>query len=275
MDYDKALAQLYQNLEEDHTEKAVMACLGIARSAKDYLNSAVLMRELYPNKQEVARMLYDDTSHLNPETRQFLYNESLERWLQLHTLDFNFLDDPEKDDHRVLLIAVGELDAELDQLERWIADTVVPTGIHPFGAAALADQFNRQKGTMRLRIKALHIIKSRIKARCLNYAIQIERQLDLQRKNQGFLDLVQNDVNNFFKARSEENSQSETKARLSLKKRWWNRFKAFAAYRTHIGSPNVKSGGAASQLKLSLLRRWWGCVEGQHPDLPIIALTNH
>jgi hypothetical protein len=40
--------------------------------------------------------------------------------------------------------------------------------------------------------------------RCLNYAIQIERQLDLQRKNQGFLDLVQNDVNNFFKARSED-----------------------------------------------------------------------
>jgi hypothetical protein len=87
-----------------------------------------------------------------------------------------------------------------------IADMIVPPGTHPFDAAAFTDQFTRHKAKLRLRIKAVQIIKSRLKARCLNYASQIERQLDLQQKNQGFLDLVQNEVNNFFKAQPRTSS---------------------------------------------------------------------
>jgi hypothetical protein len=76
---------------------------------------------------------------------------------------------PDKPDHNIFCITAGELDPELQ-----------------------------------LRVKALQTIKVRLKARCLDYASQVERQLDLQRKNQGFLDLVQNEVNNFFKARSND-----------------------------------------------------------------------
>ena len=44
------------------------------------------------------------------------------------------LDEPDRD---VLMISVGDLDAELDQLEHSIADMIVPPGIDPFDAAAL------------------------------------------------------------------------------------------------------------------------------------------
>ena len=64
MDYEKAIGRVYEHLEDDKVEPAVMGCLRIARHAKDYLNAATFLRELYPNKQEVARAIHDDTSHL-------------------------------------------------------------------------------------------------------------------------------------------------------------------------------------------------------------------
>jgi hypothetical protein len=80
----------------------------------------------------------------------------------------------------------------------------LPPGMDAFDAAAFTDRFIREKAKIRLRMKALQTIRARLKSRCLNYAIQMERQLATQRQNQGFLDAVQNDVNNFFKARSED-----------------------------------------------------------------------
>ncbi len=210
MDYDAALAEVYEHLNKDDVEKAVMVCLRIARSANDYLNAAVFFRELSPKKEEFARMVYNDTRHLNDEAKKFLFETSLNRWLEVHTLDFSL--SLEDDDRKVLATPPGEIDAELDQLERSIADMALPAGMHPFDMAAFTDRFANQKAGLRLRIKALQIIKSRLKARCLNYATQVERQFELQRKNQGFLESVQNEVNNFFKARSEDVSVKLQKA---------------------------------------------------------------
>jgi hypothetical protein len=208
MDYDEALARVYKHLEEDKVDQAVMSCLRIARSTNDYLNAAVFLRELYPNKNEVARVLYDDTSHLNRETQKFLYDTSLNRWLELHTMDFSMgNDEDETDDGKklsILKIAAGELDARQRQWEHAIADMAVPHGMGEFDTAAFTDRLLREKAQIRLQITAIHTIKSRLKTRCLNYAIQIERQLGIQRQGQGFLETVQNDVNNFFKARSDE-----------------------------------------------------------------------
>ena len=207
MDYDKALARIHEHLEEDHVEKAVMGCLRVARGAKDYLNAAIFMRELYPDRKEVGRVLFDDVSHLTKEAQKFIWQTSLNRWLEAHTFDFNFPDDEDVDDgdkQNVLKIAVGEIDPELDQWERSIADMTLPAGMDPFDAAAFTDRFTREKAEIRLRMKALQTIKARLKTRCLNYAIEIERQLASQRQSQGFLETVQNEVNNFFKARSDE-----------------------------------------------------------------------
>jgi hypothetical protein len=209
MDYDKAIARIYEHLEEDHVEKAVMGCLRVARATKDYLNAAIFLREMYPNKQEVVRALYDDIAPLNKEAQAFIAKTSLERWLALHTLDFELAprDDPDDDDEgnkrTVGVFAAGELDSRRDQWERAIADMTVPQGMAPYDTAAFTDRLLREKAAARLQIMAIQIIKSRVKACCLNYAIQIERQLDGQQKGQGFLEAVQNDVNNFFKARSD------------------------------------------------------------------------
>lgn len=208
MDYGKAVARIYEHLENDRVEPAIMGCLRVARSAKDYLNSAIFLRELYPNKKEVVGALYDDIAHLNREAQKFIFETSLDRWLGLHVIEFLT---PEEDSYgregnkrNVLAIAAGELDAELAQWERAIGDMVVPPGMGEFDTAAFTDRFVTEKAGIRLRIKALQTLKARLKTRCLNYAIQIERQVSLQNKSQGFLASAQNDVNNFFKARSED-----------------------------------------------------------------------
>ncbi len=73
-----------------------------------------------------------------------------------------------------------------------------------FDTAAFTDRFVERKAAIRIRIKAVLSIRARVKTRCLNYAIAIERQLDTQKKGQGFLEAVQNEVNNYFKARSDD-----------------------------------------------------------------------
>jgi hypothetical protein len=207
MDYEKAIARVYEHLEKNDVEKAVMACLRIARAAKDYLNAAVFLRELYPDKGEVARALYDDTSHLNREAQKFLFETSLNRWLEAHTIDLHLPEDEGKadgDKHNLLKVAAGELDSEIEQWNAAINDFALPPGMGEYDTAAFTDRFVQHKADIRQRIKALVTIRARLKTRCLNYAIGIERQLGLQTKGQGFLEAVQNEVNNYFKARSDD-----------------------------------------------------------------------
>jgi len=209
MDFDAAIKLIYRHLDTDHVEEATMACLRVARGAKDYLNAAIFLRELYPSYKEVARALYADISHLNKDTQKFILETSLKHWTELHTLNFSLNgedeDDLDKNDrHTVLFIAAGELDSKAEQRERAIADLTVPPGMTSFDTAAFTDRATHQKAMARLQIAAIQAVKARLKTRCLNYAIEIERQLMLQRKGQGFLEAVQNEVNNFFKAKSED-----------------------------------------------------------------------
>ncbi|MDR3529322.1 MAG: hypothetical protein P4L90_02015 [Rhodopila sp.] len=209
MDYEKILARIYEHLEEDDVEAAVMGCLRLARGGKDFLNASSFLRELYPDRKEVARILLDDTSHLNEETQKFIFDNSLERWLEVHNIEelarhlSDNITDP-GDRPSVLKVAIGELDAELEQCERTINDMAIPQSMGEFDAAAFTDRLMPDKAVIRLRIRALHTIRSRVKTRCLNYAIQIERQLDMQRRTQGFLEHVQNEANNYFKVRSND-----------------------------------------------------------------------
>lgn len=80
----------------------------------------------------------------------------------------------------------------------------LPSGMGEFDTAAFTDRYHNQKVQLRLRIRALYALKERIRSRCLNYAISVERQLEAQRKAQRFLDEIETEVNNFFKARSDD-----------------------------------------------------------------------
>jgi hypothetical protein len=208
MDFKAVIARVHEHLEEDRVESAVMGCLRIARGMKDYVNAAIFLRELYPDKQEVARALQDDIAPLKKEAQDYVFKFSSERWLDLHTVDsFTTEEDrrkPEGERRNVFMISVGELEGELQQWERAISDMTLPQGMGEFDTAAFTDRLLHEKVAVRMRIKAVQTIKARLKTRCLNYVIQIERQLELQGKSQGFLEGAQNEVNNFFKTRSDD-----------------------------------------------------------------------
>lgn len=200
MNYSAAINSIYDYLEKNQVDKAVMTCLRISRNLQDHLYTAVFLREMYTEKSEFNRVLYDDASHLKKEELKFLSEKSLEYWLDTHTLDCNFGTNDNGEELNILAISVGKIDSDLEQCERSIQDMEVPSGMGEFDTAAFTDQFSTQKAKMRFRIRAVHTIKDRIKARCLNYAIRIEKQLLAQSKSQSFLQETQNDVNNYFKA---------------------------------------------------------------------------
>lgn len=204
MDYDAAINGVYEHLENDHVDKAVMACLRISRNLKDYLYAAVFLREMYPRKREFLRVLYDDTNHLKKEAQKFLSESSLEHWLDTHTLDYSLCTNENGEDCNILAIGVGEIEPELEQWERSIKDLSIPSSMGEFDTAAFTDRYTNKKEYIRLRIRAVHTIKERIKTRCLNYAIRIERQIQTQSKSESFLQECYTQVNNYFKAYSED-----------------------------------------------------------------------
>ncbi len=204
MDYANIIKRVYEYIENGHVDKAVMGCLRIARHLKDYLYIAIFLREMYPNNKELMRLIYEDADHLNEKAQKFLYEKSFKYWLESHTLDFSLAPNDCGEERNVFTLGVGELDSEIEQSERSIQDMAIPSGMGEFDTAAFTDRYNNKKVWLRLRIKAAQTVKERIKTRCLNYAIRVEKQLEAQRKTQSFLEQVQNDVNNYFKAKSED-----------------------------------------------------------------------
>lgn len=201
MDDSQLIERIYKHLENDRAENAVMACLRLARRSKDYLNAAIFLRELYPDKEQFSRVFYEDTAKLNKDAQTFLWNQSLEIWIAGRTLDLN----PEDDDpKKVFVLGAGTLDSEVEQLERAIQDLAIPPGMAPYDVAAFTDRYGHARSSLRVRIGTVQTIRQRIKARCLNYVISLERQLAAQEKPIQFLQKVQSEVNNYFKARSED-----------------------------------------------------------------------
>jgi len=72
LNFQAAIERIYAYLEADNMEQAVMACLRLARTSNDHLNATIFLRELYPDKNEVARALLDDTAHLKPEAQKYI-----------------------------------------------------------------------------------------------------------------------------------------------------------------------------------------------------------
>jgi hypothetical protein len=204
MDCAAAIDRVYDHLESGHVDKAVMGCLRIARNLKDYMYAAIFLREMYPVNRDFRRILSDDTSHLKEEAQEHLFKQSIEYWIDTHTLKINFGINDKGKEKNLLALSVGELDSEIEQAERMIQDLAIPPGMGEFDTAAFTDRYNIQKTQLRLRINAIHTVKDRIKTRCLNYAIRIERQLQAQQKSISFLGQIQNDVNNYFATHSED-----------------------------------------------------------------------
>lgn len=197
--------RILDHVESGDVDKAVRASLRLSRTIGDHMNSALFLRELLADKNEVARVIYDDTPHLKEEAHAYLYKKSFERWLTFRTLPFSMGPTEDSGEERnVFVTPIGEFPEELAQLEKSIQDLVVPASMGASDSAAFTDRYDERKAQLRLRIKALLTIKDRVLNRCFNFAVGVERQLAAQAQSVEFLREAQNEVQNYFKTRSDE-----------------------------------------------------------------------
>lgn len=204
MELVEVLSRIFDHIENGDVDKAVRACLRVSRHIKDYMHTAWFLFELIDDRNEVQRVLMDDTSHLKLEAQKHIFMTTHERWLQSRTLPFSLGIGKSDEKRNILICSVGEFLGDIEQCERYIADLVIPSTMGEFDTAAFTDQNRGTKTGLRLRIRAIHIIRSRVLNICLNFAIQVERQLDAQSKTVSFLTEAQNEVQNYFKSRSED-----------------------------------------------------------------------
>lgn len=204
MDQADIIERIYDHVENDRLEQAVMACVRLSRTTNDYLNAAVFLRELYTEKRDFSRIFAEDTQGLKEEAIKFLHERSFDIWLNGRKLPFSLGEDDDGQKLDVMPSAIADIEAEIPQMERSIEDLTVPQGMAPFDTAAFTDSYTRRKAGLRLRIKAGQTVRNRVKARCFNYAVTIEKQLQVQSKPELFLHEIQSEVNNFFSARSED-----------------------------------------------------------------------
>lgn len=199
------LERVFDHVENGDVDKAVRTSLRVSRHIGDYMNTAIFLRELIDDKTEIARVIYDDTSHLKEEAQKYLFEQSFDRWLKSRTLPNGYsLPSMDGEERNVLTISVGDFPAELEQCERSIADFAIPSTMGEYDSAAFTDSYSRVKTNLRLRIRGINVIKSRVLNHCLNFAIQVERQLAAQQKTKTFLETAQNEVQNYFKSRSDD-----------------------------------------------------------------------
>lgn len=201
MEQKELIELVYKHVDSRQIDSAVMACLRLARKTDDLFNVIIFSRELHPNQRQIKETFYEETKDLKPEAKEFLWKKTTESWIDERDLQYSL--DPEREDRTVLALGVGELQADLINLEKSIADLTLPSGMGEFDTAAFTDRYLEKKSELRLRIKSTQTILERIRTRCMVYASRIEKQLSIQIDSAGFFSKVQNMVNNYFAVRSE------------------------------------------------------------------------
>lgn len=201
MDARQLIERIYEHVEAGDVDKAVVACLRLARMLGDTFSTVLFLRELYPDRKQLNEAFFEEAQHLNKEARELLWNGTGERWLEERTLDYSL--DMEEDDRRVLAMGVGEMIHEVEHMERSIQDLELPQGMGEFDTAAFTDRYTGLKGQMRFKIRACRSLLERVRTRCLNYATRIERQLQAAERASDFVGSAQLDVHNYYAERSE------------------------------------------------------------------------
>lgn len=193
----KIIEDGYSYLCEDRLINAAMVCLRIARKLNDYWNIGYFLRETTSDIETFNDIFFSETSSLKEDSSKYLFEKTRDRWIKERTL-------PDGNEHSknpmVYPKSVGELEANLRTFESAINDYQTPQGMTPFDTAYFEDSNAQIRGTLRKNIRELSTIKERIRARCYNYLITIEKQYEAQQKQSSHdLNLI-HEVNNYFKS---------------------------------------------------------------------------
>ncbi|MGX9726049.1 MAG: hypothetical protein ACTFAK_01640 [Candidatus Electronema sp. VV] len=201
---DELIRLAYEHLDSDHLEQAVMACVRITRQRKDFLFTAVFLREMRLPNDDLIRAIYDDTNHLKEETGRYIYEHSHKVWLETRTLPYALGQDERGNDFNLLIHAVSEIDQVIAQYQQEITELTVPSGMSEFDTAAFFDECTKKKEYLRRHIRALLTIRANIKSRCFRYLSQLEAQIKVQKNTESFLSKIQTDVHNYCRSHSED-----------------------------------------------------------------------
>lgn len=202
MDIQAKLEQIHEYIESGHADKAVIACLRVSRKIKDYFHTAIFLMELSDVPDEIKTTFFYDTSALNDNAQKEIFSEAVKAWIATRKCNLDTGVGQNNDEKNILSLSVGAFSSELEQCELTIRDFKLPPNLGEFDVAAFTDKYTLFSLQLRNRIRQVNIIKSRILVRCLNFVIQVERQLDAQRKTRSFLEDAQNEVQNYFKIKS-------------------------------------------------------------------------
>lgn len=203
MDYKSIIDSIHASLNNDNIEPAIRNCLRLARLSKDLIFTGVFLRHLCRDSREFVSAIFEEVQDLS-EDQQKTFNDIVgKRWLEVRSFPQPILTSLEGDSLNCVTLPAGLLDAQILQSKQEIADLVVPPGMHPYDIAAFTDSFDAKKARLRTLLAAYETVKARLKTLCTSYASRFEQQLESQQQTRDFLYDILNQVNNFFKARSD------------------------------------------------------------------------
>lgn len=200
MDTQKDLvSQIYIAVSQKNAEQAVQICFRLAQLTNDHLYSIIFMRHLYKNSKEGLWHMCEDIGALPKELVKYIDKKSFNIWLQTHTISTYLSNEfDEGEEKNVLNFTIGEISNEILHLEAAISELVCPQGLTPFDTAAFLDKFTQQKFLIRNRIKMLLEVQNKILYLCLSYVTSFEKKIYGQIKTYNFLEVIYEEVNNYF-----------------------------------------------------------------------------
>ena len=202
--------RIYDHVEVGEIDKAVIACLRLARKVGDAFNVIMFLRELRPDTHQLQMSFFQETQHLNKDARNQLWKDTQARWIEERTLNCSL--NPDDEDNKVLVWGVGQLKREIEQTEKSIEDLRLPEGMGEFDTAAFTDRNQNLRAQLRLKIQSYGIVLERVRARCLYYASRIEGQLEAENKTSSIIASVQTNVHNYYASKCDAVYQSLRKA---------------------------------------------------------------
>lgn len=214
METQEIVDRVYDHVEAGEVDKAVIACLRLARKVSDTFNVVMFLRELRPDTHQLKMSFAQETQHLNEEACKRLWKDTQDHWIEERTLNVSL--DPDDENMKVLVFGVGQLRRQIEQTEKSIEDLRLPEGMGEFDTAAFTDRNRKLRAEMRLNIQSCNIILERIRTRCLYYVSRIEGQLEAANKTSSLIASLQNDVHNYYASRSEAAYQSLCKAAILI-----------------------------------------------------------